>query len=208
MMMIISGRVVPAFTRSALKAGGMDVQITNRAILGPLSIAVACSALLVDLFRPASVASASLALLAAPLLLIRQSGWQFRSTLDRPMLWILHIGHAWLAVGFAFLGASSLFGVGIAAAHLHAFTAGAMGTLILGMMSRVSLGHSGRPIEATTATVWMFILVIVGAAIRVVGASGPVELYQPSLLLGGALWTSAWIVFGVAYARILLKSSD
>jgi uncharacterized protein involved in response to NO len=208
MMMIISGRVVPAFTQNALTASGVDAEVSNRALLGPLAVAAACFALLADLARPGSSVSTGLALCAAPLLLIRQSGWQFYKTFDRPMLWILHVGHAWLAVGFLFLGVSNLFHIGIAAAQLHAFTAGAMGTLILGMMTRVTLGHSGRPIEASKSTLWMFILVIVGAAIRVIGASGPVELYRPSLLLGGVLWTLAWILFGVSYARILLHTSD
>jgi uncharacterized protein involved in response to NO len=208
MMMIISGRVIPAFTRNALMASGIDAAILDRAFMGPLAVATALAALLADLIQPGSFASAILALAAAPLLLIRQSGWQFRRTLDRPMLWILHLGHAWLAVGFAYLGISGLFDIGIAAAPLHAFTAGAMGTLILGMMSRVALGHSGRPIEATTSTVWMFALVIAGAGIRVIGASGPVELYRPSLLLGGGLWVAAWILFGVAYSKILLTPAE
>lgn len=208
LMLIIAGRVVPAFTRNALTASGVKVRITDRALVGPLSIAAACAALILDLAQPRSLASAGLALLACPLLLIRQSGWQFRSTLGHPMLWILHVGHGWLAVGFACLGVSNAFGVGIAAAAMHAFTAGSMGTMVLGMMSRVSLGHSGRAIEATTATVWMFVLVIAGAAIRVAGAAGAVELYRPGLLLGGTLWTVAWILFSVSYSRILLKDAD
>lgn len=93
-------------------------------------------------------------------------------------------------------------------AALHAFTAGAMGTLMLAMMPRVSLGHLGRPIEATPATVWMFGLVIVGAIIRIAGASGPIALYRPSVLLGGVLWTCAWIVFSISYSRILFEPAS
>jgi uncharacterized protein involved in response to NO len=161
--------------------------------------------LIVDLIQPGSRVGALLAITAAPLLLLRQSGWQFRKTLDNPMVWILHVGHAWLAVGFGCLGLSNGFRIGIGAAALHAFTAGAMGTLILAIMPRVSLGHQGRPIEATAATVWMFALVISGAVIRIAGASGPVAFYQPSVLLGGGLWTCAWIVFSVFYSRILFE---
>ena len=205
LMMIISGRIVPAFTRNALRRSGVKAVVSNRAILGPLSVAVACSALIVDLIKPGSRVGALLAITAAPLLLLRQSEWQFRKTLDNPMLWILHVGHAWLAVGFGCLGLSNGFRIGIGAAALHAFTAGAMGTLILAIMPRVSLGHQGRPIEATAATVWMFALVISGAVIRIIGASGPVAFYQPSVLLGGGLWTCAWIVFSVFYSRILFE---
>jgi uncharacterized protein involved in response to NO len=205
LMLIISGRIVPAFTRNALRRNGVEAEVLNRAILGPVSIGVACLALAVDLTLPRSIVGAVLALVAAPLLLLRQSGWQFGKTLGQPMLWVLHVGHAWLAVGFGCLGLSRVFDIGIGAAALHAFTAGAMGTLILAMMPRVSLGHQGRPVEATAATVWMFMLVIVGAAIRVVGASGPVGFYFPSLLLGGGLWTCAWILFSVCYSRMLFE---
>lgn len=124
------------------------------------------------------------------------------------MLWILHVGHAWLAFGFACLGLSNALGIGIGAAALHAFTAGAMGSLILGMMSRVSLGHSGLPIEASRATQVMFVCVIAGAAIRIGGAAGPVEIYRPSVLLGGALWTGAWLLFTFAYARVLVPRAS
>lgn len=208
LLLIISGRVVPAFTRNALRRSGVDADVSNRAILGPLSIAMACSALVFDLLLPGSIVGAGFALAAAPLLLWRQSGWQFGKTLGHPMLWILHVGHAWLAVGFACLGVSNAFGIGIGAAALHAFTAGAMGTLMLAMMPRVSLGHLGRPIEATPATVWMFGLVIVGAIIRIAGASGPIALYRPSVLLGGVLWTCAWIVFSISYSRILFEPAS
>jgi uncharacterized protein involved in response to NO len=205
LMMIIAGRVVPAFTRNALRRSGVQVEVSNRTIVGPLSIAMACSALILDLILPGKSISAVFALAAAPLLLIRQSGWQFGKTLGHPMLWVLHVGHAWLAVGFGCLGISNAFDIGIGAAALHAFTAGAMGTLMLAMMPRVSLGHQGRPIEATGATVIMFVLVIVGAVVRIAGASGPVELYRPSVLLGGGLWASAWLVFSLVYSRILFE---
>lgn len=206
LMMIISGRIVPAFTRNALRQSGVDADVSTREFLGKLAVGVACSALVVDLVLPGSRIVAVFALAAAPLLLIRQSGWQFRKTLDNPMLWVLHVGHAWLAVGFGCLGISNGFRIGIGAAALHAFTAGAMGTLILAIMPRVTMGHQGRPIVATTATVWMFALVIAGAVLRIAGASGPVAFYQPSLLLGGGLWTGAWIVFSVCYSRMLFEA--
>ena len=205
LMMIIAGRVVPAFTRNALRRSGVEAEVSNRKIVGPLSIVMACSALILDLIMPGKSISAVFALAAAPLLLIRQSGWEFRKTLGQPMLWILHVGHAWLAVGFGCLGVSNAFDIGIGAAALHAFTAGAMGTLMLAMMPRVLLGHQGRPIEATGATVLSFVFVIVGAIVRIAGASGPAEFYRPSVLLGGGLWASAWLVFSLVYSRILFE---
>jgi uncharacterized protein involved in response to NO len=207
LMIIISGRIVPAFTRNALRKSGLDAPVVNRVYIGPLAVAAACSALALELISPGNPIGAGLALVAAVFLFMRQSGWQFGKTLGRPMLWVLHVGHAWLAVGFGCLGVSSVFGIGIGAAALHAFTAGAMGTLILAMMPRVSLGHQGRPIEATRATVWMFALVIVGALIRIVGASGSAAMVLPSVLIGGCIWSSAWLVFTISYTRILFEPS-
>jgi uncharacterized protein involved in response to NO len=206
MMIIISGRIVPAFTRNAERARGSDAIVLERKYVGPLSMLIACAALLADLWQPRGGFASGLAFLAAPLLLVRQSGWQFRRVLDRPMLWILHVGHFWIVVGFLCLGLSNVSGFGIGAAALHALTAGAMGTLILGMMPRVALGHSGRPIEASAATVWMFGLVIAGALVRVIGAAGAAALYRPGLLLGGGLWTTAWIVFLFSYGPILIAA--
>ena len=204
LMLIIAGRVVPNFTRNALKRSGVGIRMQNRPRLGALAVGLACAAMLADLVQPMSPLAGALALAAAPLLVYRQSGWQFRDTLDQPMLWILHVGHFWLAIGFGVVGLADLLVIGIGAASLHAFTAGAMGTLMLGMMPRVALGHSGRPIEASKATVWMFGAVILGAAIRILGAFGPAAAYRPAILIGGALWTLAWILFSVLYSPILI----
>lgn len=204
LMLIISGRVTPLFTRNTLRARGEKVEITSHRRVGALALSIAGLAMLADWIEPRSPLAAGLGLLAFPLLLFRQSGWGCLRILKVPMLWILHLGHVWLAVGFAFLGLSNAFGIGIGAAALHAFTAGAMGTLILGMMPRVSLGHSGRPIEAGGATVAMFVCVILGAIIRVLGATGPVGGYWPSILLGGGLWTMAWILFTIGYWKVLV----
>lgn len=208
LMLIISGRVVPIFTRNALRAGGIEVALPDRRPLGACAIALAVAAMVVDWVEPHSPIAAGFAALACLALLARQSGWHFRQTRGKPMLWILHLGHGWLAVGFGCLALSNGFGIGIGAAALHAFTAGAMGTLVLGMMSRVSLGHSGRPIEASRATFAMFVFVIAGAAIRIFGAAGTAESYRPSVLVGGATWTLAWILFTFAYFRVLLTRSN
>jgi uncharacterized protein involved in response to NO len=204
LMLVISGRITPLFTRNALRAKGAEVEIVSRRPVGAVALSVAGMAMLADWIEPRSQLAAGLGLAAFPLLLARQSGWGSLWTLKTPMLWILHLGHVWLAIGFAFLGLSNAFGIGIGAAALHAFTAGAMGTLILGMMPRVTLGHSGRPIEASRITVVLFLCVIVGALIRTLGAAGPVAGYRPSILLGGGLWTMAWFLFTVAYWRILV----
>jgi len=121
------------------------------------------------------------------------------------MLWILQAGHAWLALGFAGIAFQNLWGGFFGAAALHAFTAGAMGSLILGVMPRVALGHGGRPIVASTGIRVMFALVLAGALLRVTGALGSSTLYRPGLLVGGSIWTAAWLVFCVCHWRVLTR---
>jgi uncharacterized protein involved in response to NO len=204
LMLIISGRIVPLFTRNALSRSGLDVSVSTPPVVGGLALATALIALALDLAQPRSELAAWLALAAAPLLLARQGFWQPLRVVGEPMLWILHLGHAWLALGFALHGLSALSGQLVGAGALHAFTAGAMGTLILGVMPRVALGHTGRPIVASPATIAMFMLVILGAVLRVAGALSTGPSYRPTVLAGGTLWTSAWLVFCVVYWRTLL----
>ncbi len=205
MMLIISGRVVPLFTTNSLRRLGVDAAATSNPLLGGAAIGSAITVMALDLIDPGSSIAGALALLTGPLLLLRQSGWQFRHVLGEPMLWILHLGHAWMSVGFVAYGVSNLWGHFFGAGAIHSFTAGAMGSLILGMMPRVTLGHSGRVIEASKATAIMFALVLVGGFIRVAGAIGVSDYYLTSLLLGGSLWSSAWLVFCLLYGKVLVS---
>lgn len=204
LMLIISGRIVPLFTRNHFARQGVDANVSTPRGVGAVALAAAVVALALDVVQPGSEIAAWVALVAALLLLARQSGWQPLRIRGQPMLWILHLGHAWIALGFALLGLSALSVRLVGAGALHAFTAGAMGTLILGVMPRVALGHTGRAIEASPATVAMFLLAIVGAALRVAGAASTGPWVRPTLLAGGLLWSTAWVVFLVAYGKVLV----
>jgi uncharacterized protein involved in response to NO len=204
LMLIISGRLAPLFTRNALARQGLELTVASPPGTGALGVGAALVAMALDLIRPGSDWAAWLALAAAPLLLARQSGWQPRRALADPMLWVLHLGHVWIAIGFALHGVGTLSGGFIGAGALHAFTAGAMGTLILGVMPRVALGHTGRPITASRTTCVMFGLVTLGALLRVAGALTSGTTYQYSLLIGGTLWSAAWLLFCFVYGKVLL----
>jgi uncharacterized protein involved in response to NO len=205
LMMIISGRIVPLFTRNELARQGIEARVSTPRALGGLAVGLAVIALALDLVQPQGELSAWIALAAAPLLLARQSGWQPLRTARQPMLWVLHLGHAWIALGFALHAVAGLSGGLVGAGAVHAFTAGAMGTLMLGVMPRVALGHTGRAIVASRATVLIFALVSAGALLRVAAALNTNALYRPTILLGGSLWSIAWLVFSVAYWKVLLR---
>jgi len=203
LILIISGRIVPLFTRNVLVRRGVDAPVSTPRLLGGLAIGCGVISLAIDVVQPFAPIGAWFALATAPLLLARQSGWQLLRILDEPMLWILHLGHAWIAFGFALHGASVLSASLVGAGALHAFTAGAMGTMVLGVMPRVTLGHSNLPIQASRTTCLIFGLVTAGALLRVGGAMIPTA-YYPAIITGGVLWAAAWAVFCAEYWRVLV----
>ena len=127
--------------------------------------------------------------------------WRARTD---PLLWSLHAGMAWVACGLLLVGVGDLgFSVG-ATAGLHALTAGAMGAMILAVMTRVALGHTVRPLVLPRGALAAYVLVHTGAVARVAAALAP-ALQLPLLGAAGALWASAFAVFALVYAPILTR---
>jgi uncharacterized protein involved in response to NO len=119
------------------------------------------------------------------------------------MLWILHVGHAFIAVGFI-LRALAVFVPVLDSAATHSFTAGAVGCLTLGMMSRVTLGHTGRVIVASLRTRVAFFLITGAAVVRVLG---PLlgAWYSAALVIAGTLWALAFALYLSEYANYLVR---
>jgi uncharacterized protein involved in response to NO len=115
-----------------------------------------------------------------------------------PLLWVLHLGYAWIPIGFALraLGAP-------AALATHALTIGAIGGVTLGMMARVGLGHSGRPLQVRWPMVLSFALLALAALVRVVGGLLFASSYRATLFAAGTLWTVAFAILLAVYAPIL-----
>ena len=118
-----------------------------------------------------------------------------------PLVLILHVGYAWVPVGLGLLAASQ-FGALPQSAAVHALTAGAMATMILAVMTRATLGHTGRELRAGPATRLIYILVTIGAVLRV-GAVAWGSNYQLGLEVAGAAWAGAFLLFIAAYGPIL-----
>jgi uncharacterized protein involved in response to NO len=199
---VIGGRIIPSFTRNWLvKRGVAGLPAVHgrldRAALGSLHGGLIGWALL-PAFRPLGV----LLLLAAALNLWRLVRWRGVATLAEPLLTILHVGYAWVISGAALLGATMLTSAIPQAAAIHAFTAGAIGTMILAVMTRVALGHTGRPLEADRATALIYVLVNLAAATRVVGsiASGSFVLLVG---ISAILWVASFALFTVWYGPML-----
>ena len=138
------------------------------------------------------------------MLAVRLARWRGLSATSEPLLWVLHLGYLWLPIGLALLAISMHSPAVPQGVALHALTAGAMATMILAMMTRATLGHTGRPLTASRATAAIYILVTVAVAARL--ASGLAD-DGGSLLLhaSAAAWIAAFALFVMSYGPMLLR---
>jgi uncharacterized protein involved in response to NO len=203
LVVVIGGRITPAFTTNALLRRGVAARARSRPWLDRLAVAATALLAGVDLLAPRSAASGVLSGLAGLAVAARMAGWQTLRTWRDPLLWSLHAGMAWIAVGLLLVAAGDLGAPIPASAGLHALTAGAMGSMILAVMTRVSLGHTGRPLVLPRGAVGSYALVHAGALSRVGAAFAPGPVQGALLLVGGLLWAGAFGVFAVLYASIL-----
>jgi uncharacterized protein involved in response to NO len=201
---LIGGRIVPAFTASALAAPGVTAGTRPFAARDRLAIGSLILLLLADVAGFARVAGA-IALVAALLNGWRLFGWGGSRTLREPILWVLHLGYVWLALGLAWKGLVGLTEFAPPSDALHGLAVGAVGTMSLAVMSRATLGHTGRALHAPRSIVASYLLVSAAAIARLVGAlvSG---LALPLLVISGALWSLAFAVFAVRLGPALLRA--
>ncbi|MFO1372751.1 MAG: NnrS family protein [Candidatus Competibacteraceae bacterium] len=201
MIMLIGGRIIPAFTANWLRLNRPDVPAViplfdrvDRVVVVMTGIAA-----IALVFWPVGWLTGVLALLAGVLQAVRLFRWRGWLAAREPLLWVLHLGYGWIAVGLLLLGGAALTG-GAPTSGIHALTYGAIGTLVLGVAARVALGHTGRPLQTFPTMRVAFVLIILGALCRVVagGLSGWL------LWLSIALWIAAYSLFVIQYAGILL----
>lgn len=203
MVALVGGRVIPAFTRNAtpglhVRPGGLW---RDRVAMATL-VALAVLALIPPVPPPLFAAVAALASLTHGL---RMLGWGAETTLGRPILWVLQAAYVCLSAGLALFAAQG-FGAPIPFwVPLHVLAVGALGLMTLGMMTRVSLGHTGRPIVANKATVLAYVLLIAAVVVRGGGPFLGAASWQTVMLLAVGLWTAAFAIFVLAYTRILIS---
>jgi len=206
LMLVVGGRITPAFTANALRRSGSTLLLRSAPWLDLVVIGAALLLAAADLIAPRSVWSGGLAAIAGLAAGARLSGWRGWAVRSDPLLWSLHAGMAWVVVGLLLVGAGDLGALVPATAGLHALTAGAMGTTILAVMTRVGLGHTGRLLVLPRWAVASYLLAHAAALFRVAAAfaSGP---DQTALLwAAGLAWSSAFGLFAILYAPILVRS--
>lgn len=205
LIVVIGGRITPGFTTNALIRLGVDARASTRPWLDRLAVVAVALLAGVDLIAPRGLASGLLAAAAGLAVAARMTGWQTLRTWRDPLVWSLHAGMAWVAVGLLLVAAGDLTQSVPAAPGLHALTAGAMGSMILAVMTRVGLGHTGRLLVLPRGVVASYLLVHAGAAARVLAALAPGPVQSPLLLTGGLLWAAAFGLFAIVYRSILTR---
>ncbi|AKV04576.1 NnrS protein involved in response to NO [Labilithrix luteola] len=197
---VISGRVIPMFTRNATGASSIrSVRRLDQATVVGLSALVILDATGREEPIVALVAGV-VGLVAAA----RAVYWGPRHSLREPMLWILHLGYAWLPLGLVLRAGASLVPWIPRASWVHAATVGAIGSLCLGMMARVALGHTGRKIVAPRRATWAFAAMSLAAVVRVFAPVLAPSSYLAFLTAAGALWTVAFLLYLLDYMPMLI----
>ncbi len=202
---LVGGRIIPSFTRNWLTNERPEISApSTSSVIDRASLATVALALLVWAYDPDLMIAPWLELLAGAAVGLRLARWRGQATMREPLLMILHIGYGWLALGFVLLAASSLVHILPPTTALHALTTGAIGTMTLAVMTRASLGHTGRPLVAGRGTRTIYLLITVAAILRLIA---PLDTTHYILLLAvaGAAWSGAFVLFVVLYGRALAR---
>ena len=206
LLALIGGRVTPNFTGEFLTESGRAERPASFSRYDGLSIALVGFAVLSWVVQPHSLATGWIFVAAGLANLGRLARWYGWVTWREPLVLILHFGYGWFALSLLILG-GSILGVGLPQEDaVHAFTAGAVGAMTLAVMTRASLGHTGRPRHAGPLTVLIYMLVNLGAVLRVFG---PLTGLPANLVLGLAAggWSGAYVLFAMIYGPFLLRPS-
>jgi uncharacterized protein involved in response to NO len=201
---ILGGRVIPGFTGTWLRMRGSTKLPGSRAGLESAIVPLTIAAGISQSVWPVGIFTAVLCIGAGATHLLRLSGWRGLATTAEPLLLVLHVAYAWLGVGFLLLGAVALGMALPETAALHALTVGGIGGVILGMITRVALGHTGRPLHAARLIQIAYLLLNVSALFR---SFGPLDTSSIALAYTGSglLWIAAFGLFVWHYAPILVQ---
>ena len=204
---LIGGRIIPSFTRNWMTKQGFTLRLPTQPTRFDMAVLVTtAAALLTWIAFPDSQFAGSLLLAAGCAQALRLSRWGGLRSVREPLVLILHVGYLWVPVGLLLLGASILGTSVPRSAAIHALTAGAMPTMILAVMTRAVLGHTGRQLAANLPTVFIYVLITLGAALRVATPFG-IFNYSVGMELAAVAWAGAFVLFLAAYGPILFRPS-
>jgi uncharacterized protein involved in response to NO len=198
---LVGGRIVPSFTHNWLARADAGRLPVSFARFDAVTAAGSAVALLLWIVMPAALLTAVALFLAGILQAARLARWAGERTYREPLVFVLHVAYAFVAIGFLLTGAGAL-GLVAESAGIHAWAVGAIGTMTLAVMTRASLGHTGRPLIASATTKAIYVAVVIAALARIAAALLPA--WSELLLDVAALaWAAAFLGFGFSYMPML-----
>lgn len=203
LILVMMRRVMPMFIQN-----GIDgvIELKNRAWLDYSSLVLLVVLWICDVFTSYDHLMAVTAAVLALLHTIRLAGWYSNRIWSKPLVWVLVLAYGFIILGFA-LKAMEVFANLMPSLSLHSFTVGGIGLVTIGMMSRVSLGHTGRNVfEPPTIVFWSFAAIVLGAIVRVLFPLFNMDLYVYWIGISQLLWIAAFIIFTLLYAPMFLTA--
>ncbi|HSH88808.1 MAG TPA: NnrS family protein [Ramlibacter sp.] len=199
-LVVMGGRVIPMFTNNGVPgAGAARDPWVEKAALGSVLAVLGADAVGV----PHALLAALLAIAAAAHL-VRWALWRPWRTLRVPLVWVLHLAYAWIPVHLALRAIALLDGASPSLA-IHALTAGAIGGLVIGMMTRTAKGHTARPLRADGFDTACYVLVAGAAFARVAIPLAAPQWTVEAILVSGLLWSAGFMIYFVRYWPALTK---
>lgn len=212
LIVIIGGRIIPSFTRNALRTDEDPDPLPPRKIIDRAAMVLTLAVVVVDLAAAGDAVAGQgeavagwIAVAAALANGLRLAGWQGWRVLNQPILWIVHLGYLWLVAGLALKGYANLSGALSAGTALHILTVGAIGSMTLGIMTRAGLGHTGRPLQAPSAITVAYIILSLSTVIRVAGPLWWPEHFAAAVMAAGAGWCLTFAIFVGVFWPILTR---
>ncbi len=198
---VIAGRVIPAFTMSAIPG----LKLVTTPLRERITLAATALGLLWWVAAPTNGWGAGLLYMAAALQAWRFWRWQPWRTRHKPILWVLHVAYGWIPVGLLALGLAQIGWLAVSVG-VHALAVGATGGLIIGMITRTARGHTGRPLTVGWPEVLAYALVVAGAIFRVLVPLWLPDWYAAALVLAALAWSTAFLLYVWVYTPWLMRT--
>jgi uncharacterized protein involved in response to NO len=208
LIMVVGGRVTPSFTSNWLTREGSQARPASFSRFDIASIAIGAVALIAWIAAPDWYGTAALLVVMAIAQAARLSRWTGAGTWREPILFVLHLGYAFVPLGALLLSISILWPrIVPTSGALHAWTTGAMGLMTLAIMTRASLGHTGRDMSSSPPMVGIYSAMLVAALARIAAPLLPAFYYE-MLLAAGAAWFLAFAFFLLTYGPMLMRAKQ
>jgi uncharacterized protein involved in response to NO len=203
LVLVMMRRIMPMFIQNGIDG---EIEIKNHLWLDNASLVLLLCLWISDVFTEYAQLTAIIAAILSLLHAMRLAGWYSNRIWSKPLVWILVVAYGFIITGFALKALTFYSGVS-PYLSTHAFTVGGIGLLTIGMMSRVSLGHTGRNVfEPPSIVFWSFLALLLGVIVRVIFPLFNMDLYIYWIGISQLLWIIAFTIFVFVYTPMFLSA--